>query len=560
VQRASTPFDGRAAFANRDVTEADTNVVAQAAWEHLGAMGRRAVSLGINRSTLVPGVTSDLAGGTVDRVLDGLVPTAPTNTTSSRQTATFEFDPRDLITGGVGHATRLGVTVRHSSESSSVLALPVVAETVDGLPARVWMNQPPAASASNRHATEATVFVSDLMQLAPRLTLDVGLRANLTTASANGAANGLSWKTIAPRAGLRWAPNLLTVYAAYSRYYSPLSLDWLAWGDPGAATAQAFRWTDANHDGRFEPGEQGALVALAGSGASIASIDPALRAPMTDEVTFGAEHWFGTSFRLNVAATIRHERDLAAVVDTGAPASSYTQTFILDQGEDYFGSADDRPLAIFNRLPASFGLDRYVLTNPAGDTGRYEGLEISGEARGTHISSIVGAMAYLTRASASSPGFTALENDQGLLGQRFTDPNAQPFEPGSIFFDRSYVLKWMTVYEAPHDIHAAVTARYQDGQPFTRLVLAPDLNQGPEIIQAYRPGRTRFLYTVTIDAQISKGFRFGHGREASLVVNVYNLTNQANEVEENPITGASFRLTTAVQPPRTIRVGFNVKF
>jgi hypothetical protein len=560
LERATTAFDGRDALANRDVTEGDSFMVGQAAWEHVGDAGRRALSLGVSRGTLTPDVASGVAGGTVDRIFDGILPGPPSAVTSTRLTGSFEFDPKDVVTGGVSHALRLGGTVRRSTESTSVQALPTVAEVVAGVPARVWMNQAPASGVSDRHATELVAFASDLMQLAPRLTLDVGLRANVTSAAATGATQGVSWQTVAPRAGLRWAPSAMTFFAGYSRYYAPLPLDWLAFGDPGAPTSQVFRWTDANHDGKFEPGEQGALVSLAGAGAAIASIDPGLRPAVTDEVTFGAEHWFGTSFRLHVAATIRHERDLAAVVDTGAPTSSYAQTFIPDQGEDFDNASDDRLLAVYNRLPATFGLDKYLLTNPVGDTSRYEGLEVSGEARGTHVSAIVGATAYLTRAGSSSPGFTALENDQALLGQRYLDPNSQPFEPGSVFSDRSYVLKWTTVYDGPHDVHAAFTARYQDGQPFTRLVVVPDLNQGAEALQAYRIGRTRFYFTLTLDAQLSKGFRFGRSREARFTVNVYNLTNQASEVEENPISGPSFRATTAVQPPRTIRVGLNIKF
>ena len=559
LQGVSTAYDGRDQLANRDVSESDSFALAQAAWEHVGDRGRRLLSLGFNRSALRPDVTAATVGGTVDRVFDGVMPDPPSDVRSLQTTATFEFDPRDVRRGGVDHAARFGVTLQHSSQSSSFLDLPTVAEPVAGIPARLWVTQAPAAPVSGRHVTEVTAYASDLMQIASRLTVEAGLRADLTTGSAAGASGAVSWKTLAPRVSLRWAPDLVTLYAAYARYYAPLSLDWLAFGDPGSPTSRVFRWTDANGDGRFEPGEQGPLVAVAGWGQGTGSIDPALRAPQVDEVTVGAEHWLGTTLRLHAAATVRHERNLAGAVDLGAPATSYTTSFVLDQGADYFGSLVDR-LAIYNRLPSSFGQDRYVLTNPAGDTARYEGFELTGEVRGTHVDSIVGAMAYLTRGGAASPGFTALENDQGVIGQRFIDPNAAPFEPGSSFFDRSYVLKWTTVYDDGHGFHAGVSARYQDGQPFTRLVVAPDLNQGPEIIQAYRVGRTRFLFTVTIDAEIAKGFRFGHNREAQFTVDVFNLTNQANEVEENPIGGPAFRQTTAVQPPRTVRVGFRLHF
>jgi hypothetical protein len=559
LQGVSTGYDGRDQLANRDVTESDGFALAQAAWEHVGDSGRRLLSLGINRSALKPDVTASTAGGTVDRVFDGVMPDPPSDVKSLQTTATAEFDPHDVQWGGVDHAARFGVTLQHSSQSSSFLDLPTVAELVAGIPARVWVTQSPAAPVSERHITDLTAYASDLVQIASRLTFEAGVRADLTTGSAAGASSAVSWKTLAPRVSIRWAPDLVTLYAAYSRYYAPLPFDWLAFGDPGSPTSDVFRWTDANGDGRFEPDEQGPLVAVAGWGQGTGSIDPALRAPQADEVTAGAEHWVGTTLRLHAAATVRHERNLVGAVDVGAPLSSYTVSFVPDQGADYFGSLVDR-LAVYNRLPSSFGHDRYVLTNPAGDTARYEGFELTGEVRGTHIDSIVGAMAYLTRGGAASPGFTALENDQGVIGDRFIDPNAAPFEPGSNFFDRSYVLKWSTIYDNGRGFHTGVSARYQDGQPFTRLVVAQDLNQGPEVIQAYRVGATRFLFTVTIDAEIAQAFRFGRNREFQFTVDVFNLANQANEVEENPIGGPTFRQTTAVQPPRTLRVGFKIKF
>lgn len=559
IQGVTAAFDGRDQFLNRDVTENDTFVIGEGTWEHVGDAGRRFLSLGLSQGALKPNVTASDAGGTVDRVFDGVMPDAPSDATSRTLTGIFELDPRDIQQGSVNHAFRVGAILEHDSESSSLLALPTVAETVNGLPARVWVTQPPATATSRRHVTEFTAYASDLIKLASRLTLEGGLRANLTGGAAVGAPTGVSWKTIAPRVSLRWAPDLVTLFAGYGRYYANLPLNWLVFGDPGTPTSKVYRWTDPNGDGRFEPSELGTLIALAGWGGSTGSIDPALRPPVTDEVTFGAERWLGQTVRLHAAATVRHERDLAGAVDVGVPLSSYTSFTVLDPGEDFLGTTGERPLTIYNRLPLSFGQDRYVLTNPAGDTARYEGFELTGEVHGTRLTSLVGAMAYLTRAGGANPGFTALENDQDVIGDRFIDPNAQPYQPGSVFFDRSYVLKWSTVYDAGHGVHASVTARYQDGQPFTRLVVAPTLNQGPEIVQAYRVGRTRFLYTLTIDAEIAKDFRIGRST-LQFTVDAFNLPNFANEVEENPVSEPTFRQTTAVQPPRTIRIGFRLRF
>jgi hypothetical protein len=71
---------------------------------------------------------------------------------------------------------------------------------------------------------------------------------------------------------------------------------------------------------------------------------------------------------------------------------------------------------------------------------------------------------------------------------------------------------------------------------------------------------TRFTYTLTLDARLEKGFALGHGRRVAIALDVFNLTNMANEVEEDPVSGATFRQTTAVQPPRTARLGFRFEF
>jgi hypothetical protein len=78
-------------------------------------------------------------------------------------------------------------------------------------------------------------------------------------------------------------------------------------------------------------------------------------------------------------------------------------------------------------------------------------------------------------------------------------------------------------------------------------------------VAAYPNGRTRFTFTATVDAKVEKRVRVA-GHAAAVRIEVFNLTNLGLEVEENPITGPAFRQTTAVQPPRAIRIGFHLEF
>jgi hypothetical protein len=85
------------------------------------------------------------------------------------------------------------------------------------------------------------------------------------------------------------------------------------------------------------------------------------------------------------------------------------------------------------------------------------------------------------------------------------------------------------------------------------------MSTGPEIVQAYRVGRTRYTYTATVDLRVEKAWRIG-ARRIALRLDGYNITNHRNEVEEDILTGPTFRQSTAVQPPVTVRVGFRIDF
>jgi hypothetical protein len=90
-------------------------------------------------------------------------------------------------------------------------------------------------------------------------------------------------------------------------------------------------------------------------------------------------------------------------------------------------------------------------------------------------------------------------------------------------------------------------------------VIAPDLPQGPEAIQAVPNSRHRFTFTFTRDARVEKGIRVGRGRAAA-VVEAFNLLDNRLEVEEDVVSGPAFRTVTAVQPPRALRLGLRYEF
>jgi hypothetical protein len=228
-------------------------------------------------------------------------------------------------------------------------------------------------------------------------------------------------------------------------------------------------------------------------------------------------------------------------------------------GIDVVGAQDDQILLFYNRAPSTFGADRYLLTNPADDDATFVGAEMIGQVRANRFYFIAGVTAGRSEGLSANRGFAAIENDAAVLGEVYINPNARGHAQGRVFTERGYTIKTAMSYQFPHETTFGLIGRYQDGQHFARLVLMPGLNQGIEAVRAFRNGRTRFTFSMTVDARLQKGFGFGSHR-LTAILDAYNLFNQALEVEEFSVTGATSRLTSAVQPPRVIQLGIRIPF
>jgi hypothetical protein len=87
----------------------------------------------------------------------------------------------------------------------------------------------------------------------------------------------------------------------------------------------------------------------------------------------------------------------------------------------------------------------------------------------------------------------------------------------------------------------------------------PGLNQGPEAVRAFRNGRTRFTFSMTVDMRLQKTFVLGT-RRLTAMIDAYNLFNEYLEVEEIAVSGATSRLKSASQPPLAIHLGVRIPF
>jgi hypothetical protein len=558
AERVFAPYDGRRQFADTNVREDGTFVRARALFDRSTPAGFRGwFAVGGHGAVLRPNVTASRAGGVVDRVTMGVVPRPPADVERTGWNVQVGADAPAYALGGMVHTVRAGATAEELSIATTYLAFPVVAETVAGLPARVWRPEAPTA-ASSRSLRQLSAFVADRVFVGRGLTFDVGLRVDRVTGAAVGAANGLAWNLLSPRASFRWSEARVAVFGGVGRYLAADATPALAFGDPGEPRGLVRRWSDLDGDGRVDEGEDGQTIARAGRHASIASIDAALRPPTSTEWTIGVEYRPTAGSSLRGAAIIRKQRDLVGSINVGVPAGAYRTFTVPDIGSDEGGPQDDQVLTIYDRRPESFGQDAFLLTNPAQARVDYEGLEFTYSLAGRRWFMLVGATAYRAVGWGGDRGAGPLENDPSVLGERYEVPNAYARPANRLFGDRAYVGKWSGGFRNANHFSVAGIVRYQDGQPFTRVVVA-ELSTGPEMIEAYALGRTRYTYAGTIDVRIEKGFSLGRSRLA-VRADVFNLTNHKNEVEEDVVGGPAFRRSTAVQPPITMRLGFRVDF
>ncbi len=547
-QKTEIPYSDRSAFGEGGLVEDEDAFHVGAAWERRSGSGAS--------WTLAGGLTRARAEGdvgtavrTIERLVDGpaALLVVPGQTERSRVELAGTFSPAPLgahsLQAGL-RASRGAVVVRPLSPSWTV------AETVDGLPGRVWEFAQDAQWRPD--IDEVTLHLADSWQAASWLRLEAALPLHLTWAS------GLSWTTLAPRLDVyAHVAGPLTAFGSFSRDAHRLPLALFAFGDPDAMRGASYRWNDRDDDRRFTPSERGILISRTGPGAPVGSIDSSLPRPRTDEWRVGLEAAFSPTLRVRLEGVARESHGLWESINSVGVAA-YDQRLVFDPSGDIVGSSDDQLLPVYDRRPASFGRDELLLTGVAEDS-LYEGVELQFMAGPPRARIWVSGTAHRSVGAGGNRSFRPAENDQGLVGERYDDPNANTYDRGRLFSDRAFTIKIAGAWHAPGDVRLGTVARYQDGQPFARVVVVPDLRQGADFVMAIPRGRARYTFAITWDARLEKVFRVGRS-QLSAVLEVFNLLDNVNETEEDITTGPEYRTPTFLQPPRTFRGGVRIAF
>ena len=556
VQRTNVPFAYRALFspdaATRDraihvQTGLDRQLTSGLRWQFNGGFTDR------SRANDLQGVSAI----TADRLVDGPIP-AIAAATGAQSAGRWMLSGRVQPKRGSRHITEIAASIDHAFLRSSDQFDGTIGEFVDTTRARRWTFAHPDQE-SRRHATTVAAFATDQITIKPGMTIDTGVRFESVTGQADGAASDIVWRSVLPRAVLRWAfgrDGKKVFVGGYRRSANRLNLDLLAFGDPNAQTAIVTRFLPA-------PLAAAAIIDRVGPGTggnpSFSSVSSDLERPYTDEFVISIQPRPLGRLDFGLTGIARREANTIAVEDVGVPITSYSTIGIPDPGHDFVSAEDDQILTAYNRLPESYGRNRFVVVNAPDQPATMFALKLWATGEVGHLWTLFGATASMANGSAANRGYGPLENDQDVTGELLTDPNATTFARGRLFSDRAFTIKWSAIYSFPKDIHVGVIARYQDGQPFARLVKAADLNQGAELIRAYPNAGNRFTFTGTLDIRVRKSFAIGK-QHLDGMLDFYNLATRGNEVEEYTVTGPNFRTPTAIEPPRSVQLGVQLTF
>ncbi len=447
--------------------------------------------------------------------------------------ATFNYYVEQFLGGR--HELRFGIDHAHAPTSTEVHRWDDVALTYNGAtsaPVSVTLFNTPVQSKATVDVT--ALFLQDSYSLR-RLTLNGGLRwerlqgylpAQSSPPSAYfpdlprsyDAIHDIPlWHTIGPRFSAVYdvaGDGKTALKFSAGRYYYMISTGTPNNVNPNFSVSRQYAWNDANHDLRFQNGEQTGTPIQAGG--LTTSFDKDFKRPYTNEFTAGADRELMPNVKLSTVFTWRDERYPQASLNTAAPLDTWVLVNRADPGPDGLtGTADDGSFSYYNRTLSG---TQTVITNDAKQKQTYRGVEVTVNKRFTSRWQALAGYTY-SRAKVRNMSVS-------------TNPNDFMNAAGPIAEDRPHQLKISAAYMLPYDVYVAGNYRLQSGPPVTRQVNAPLSFGGGSVNVFVEPrGSHRLDPLRTIDFRAAKTFRLGAGRELEANLDLFNLTN-ANTVWE----------------------------
>lgn len=386
------------------------------------------------------------------------------------------------------------------------------------------------------HMRNLAAFLQDRLTY-PRVTLNLGVRwqfydGYLPEQTGGGGRwfprttyprldAGFNWSTIVPRTGLIWkvtGDGRNVAKASYSRYaevmYTGEFADVINPNLIRTTGVATYRWFgDKNGNGIVDEGEYDPNPTSVFRPRSNA-IDPKLKEPNADEMTFAYSREMANNLGLNVSWIQRWYHDRTVDVNIGIPVTGYSPRDFIDPGPDnLINTSDDRPITVYEVLPEYRGQDAFFHTNFPG-TQRYSGFEITLSKRMSNRWQLLGSYVW-----------SRLDGD---IVQDPNDPNTliPTMKTGRGTSDQPHAFKLIGSYRAPLGVNVGFNYQALSGLPTNREFRTPvSLRQGTVTVRAEKRGTYRNDFLNLMSLKADKMFTLHNHARVSLFAEVHNLLN-----------------------------------
>lgn len=392
------------------------------------------------------------------------------------------------------------------------------------------------------------------------------------------------WSDIVPRIGVIYdlrGDGTTALKAGYARYSEWQGVTYAGNRNPNGVSSFYYNWKDTNGDGRFQFGEQTSLRSKSIAGIST-ELDPDLRSPLTDEITFGIEHELMAGFLFSVNYIWRDRKNAIEEINIGEPYGPIAETLgvesswfpvqVVDPGLDgLIGTADDGDFITVWGHDDSFD-NLYYITNPSkfgfAQKWGYNGIEIVAHKRWSNNWQVLASYNY---------GVSRIFDDVG------DNPNQDINANGVISsYDRPHMIRITGNYlfAEPIGVNFGMFMKLYSGQGRIRSVRYydedyPELLQGNVTIRQYERrtdphGPQAYNWLKMLDLRAEKQFTVGKYGVLHFYFDVFNVFN-VNTVTSGTSTVLSplystnryyyesgdeiFGRVNDIVPPRVIRIG-----
>jgi outer membrane receptor protein involved in Fe transport len=465
---------------------------------------------------------------------------------------------------GANHEWKVGTQMEQGYHRSTTI-IPTGVRYVDsnGQPFQSVSADP---SVNGGEFNSGALFATDTMTLGERLTVNAGLRfdhnhaisQDLHTVDAMGQDTGtivrgrgslFIWNLVSPRLGVtvKLSGDGRTVLrSSYGRFHQGVLTAEISSVHPGntPVTTRA-----------FDPATGGytTLVSVVDAKSQV-SVDPNTRSPLTDEYSIGVDRELGRWLSVAAAYIGKTGRDYIGWTDVGGQYRMDTLTL-----------ADGRSVPVFV-LVNSPAARRFLVTNPAGYSLKYNGLVLATEKRMSSRWQAFGSYTFsratgLQASSGTTPGggqFSTIALSQNNFGR---DPNDLTNARGRLPNDRPHMLRVIGTVEMPRTgLMIATNFQYYTGKPWTATTQVT-LPQGSQRIALEPRGARRLPSQSLLDLRISRTIISGDLGRIELLLDVLNVLNitAAEELASDNLFASNFGRPSIFTDPRRAMVGVRFK-